>query len=177
MWKHRRTQTLSCYFKAFKETLKEEMIQAVWCNVFYFYSLKFKGFVVVKRTYAKATATIENILLIWFWVVFMSQPEEGILSSKSQNVHSVFVALELTCYSGAPKICVLGFCLCFQFKYYLVIRYILLIFAALLAYSLFCPFFSDSSTVFSCWEAECPAGLCLRVMVKSLLFQVTSVWN
>lgn len=72
----------------------------------------------------------------------MAQPEEGIWFSKSQNSHSVFFALTLTFYSGASKICILGFCLCFQFifKYYLVICYILLIFCALLASSLLCPF-------------------------------------
>lgn len=42
---------------------KKEMIQAIWCNIFYFYPLKFTGFIVVKKTYAKATITIENMFL------------------------------------------------------------------------------------------------------------------
>lgn len=124
--------------------------------MFYFYSLKFKGFIVVKRTHAKAAATVENTFLIFFQVVFTAQPEEGISSSRSQNSYYIFVDLVLTCDNGTYKMCVLednvefafGFDL--SFKHYFVTCCILLIFCVLLASFLLCSLLSDASTAFSC---------------------------
>ena len=71
--------------------------------------------------------------------MFTAQPEEGILSSKSQNGDYVFVVVVLTCYNGTSKICVLEDTVDFAFgfdlslKYYFAIYYVLLIFCVLLA--------------------------------------------
>lgn len=115
--------------------------------------------------------------------MFTAQPQEGISSSRSQNGCCVFVALVLTCYDGTSKICVLedmlddafGFDL--SLKHYFVICYVLLIFCVLLPSFLLCPLFFGVFTAFSCWEVDCHVGLCSRLMIKSLLFQVTSMWN
>lgn len=155
------------------------MIQARWRNVFYFYSLKFKRFIVVKRTYTKATATIQNTFLILFQVKLCSQHnlKEGISSSRSQNSYYVFVDLVLTCYNGTYKMCVLEDNVEFAFgfdlslKHYFVTCCILLIFCVLLDSFLLCLLFSDASTAFSCWEVGCHAGLCSRLKVKSSSFR------
>lgn len=115
--------------------------------------------------------------------MFTAQPEEGISSSRSQNGYYVFVALVLTCYNGTSKIHVLEDMLDFVFrfdlslKHYFVLCYVLLIFCVLLASFLLHPLLSHASTAFSCWVVECHAGLCSRLMMKSLLFQVTSIGN